>query len=180
MELTSVADGSRNTPGKILQVNHAGEFGAINIYRAQIAVARLTGAKHLGLLEEFLVHEKEHHRIFGAELKRRGIRRCPSLWLCGVGGFVLGLISGLLGKNSVLACTAAVETVVLKHLREQLQALEKLGDQAAYDAVAKIVKDEEEHQQAGMEARQECIFYRPYYNMISQCTEAVIWMGMRL
>jgi ubiquinone biosynthesis monooxygenase Coq7 len=30
-----------DTPKKILKVNHAGEFGAVNIYRSQLFVARI-------------------------------------------------------------------------------------------------------------------------------------------
>ena len=30
-----------DTPRKIVKVNHAGEFGAINIYRSQLLIARL-------------------------------------------------------------------------------------------------------------------------------------------
>jgi len=62
-----------------------------------------------------------------------------------MGGYILGLISGALRKNSILACTVAVEDVVIRHLQHQLNVLEEIGDQSAFDAVSKIVADERSH-----------------------------------
>jgi len=166
-------------PDRIMKVNHAGEFGAINIYRAQILIANLFRAGHAPLLREFLRHEKEHHRIFEDELRRRGARRCRSYLLCGLGGFVLGTVSGLLGRTSVLACTAAVESIVVRHLREQLAILEDHGDVAGCEAVNAIISDEEEHLKEGMGTNTACVFDAPYRKTISACTELVIWLGMR-
>ena len=181
MELTSTKpDGTTGTPGRILKVNHSGEFGAINIYRAQILVGSLYNAQHLPLLKEFLAHEKEHLAIFGSELEKRGIRRCKSYWLCGIGGYLLGLISALLGRKAVMACTAAVETVVLTHLEEQLSNLEAIGDMEAYQAVKSIIEDEKSHQEHGLSEQTECVFYKPFYHVVRFSTEAVIWLGMRL
>ncbi len=49
-----------DTPKKILKVNHAGEFGAVNIYRAQIFVAKAIRSIDPPLLESFLKDEKRH------------------------------------------------------------------------------------------------------------------------
>jgi demethoxyubiquinone hydroxylase (CLK1/Coq7/Cat5 family) len=40
--VSAVKEGERGTCSRIIKVNHAGEFGAVNIYRAQLMVARLT------------------------------------------------------------------------------------------------------------------------------------------
>ena len=40
-------------------------------------------------LSGFLAHERRHRDLFGAELARRGRRRCRSWHLCGLGGFAL-------------------------------------------------------------------------------------------
>lgn len=181
MELTNTkTDGTTGTPGRILKVNHAGEFGAINIYRAQIFIGSLYRAKHLPILRDFLAHEKTHLAIFGAELERRSIRRCRSFWLCGIGGFILGLVSAMLGRKGVMACTAAVETVVLVHLEGQLKALLAIEDKEAYQAVEKIVEDEKMHQEQGASEGTNSILYKPFYSAVGLSTEAVIWLGMRL
>lgn len=174
------ADVRGGIAGRILKVNHAGEFGAVNIYRAQIAVARLFQSRHRNMLEQFIAHEREHLAIFGRELERRGVRRCRSFWLCGAGGYLLGLFTGLLGRNTVMACTAAVETVVTGHLAAQLETLRAENDSAACHAVESILQDEEAHRDTAVEESRNGIFYRPLYRLVAVSTEFVIWLGMKL
>jgi Ubiquinone biosynthesis protein COQ7 len=76
---------------RVIKVNHAGEHGAVNIYRAQLLACWWRKSDLKSELREFLDHEKRHRAIFASELTRRGRPRCRSYWLCGVGGFVLGL-----------------------------------------------------------------------------------------
>ncbi len=173
-------DGQDRNAGRILKVNHAGEFGAVNIYRAQIAVARLFRAGHRDMLEQFVKHEREHLALFKRELERRGVRRCRSFWLCGIGGYALGLFTGLLGRNGVMACTAAVETVVTGHLAAQLEVLRAERDLAACRAVESILQDEETHRDIAVEESRNGILYRPLYRFVAASTEFVIWLGMKL
>lgn len=56
---------------RVLKVNHAGENGAVNIYRGQIFAARLTARDMLAELKEFKSHEENHRSIFCSELQRR-------------------------------------------------------------------------------------------------------------
>lgn len=161
-------------------MNHAGEFGAVNIYRAQILVSSLHRPSYRESLKAFLGHEKEHREIFAHELARRGVRRCISLPLCGAGGFLLGLVTALLGRRAINACTAGVETVVLNHLESQLDELDRIGDTAAYQAVASILADEREHQSHGAAEPDQSTLYRTVYRIAGASTEAVIAFGMRL
>src|SRR3546814_3149763 len=107
----------------LFRSNHAGEHGAICIYTGQIIMARLTARKMIHELMEFRTHEQRHRTIFRAELQRRGRRRCRRCWFCGVGGFVLGAVTGPLGANAIAATTVAVASVVLRHLEHQLANL---------------------------------------------------------
>ncbi len=107
MALYRDSTGKVDTAKKILKVNHAGEFGAINIYRSQIFVSRLLNRNLVPLLEEFLADEYRHLEIFWTEIQRRGGIKCKSYWLCGLGGWGLGLVSALLGKRGIMACTWA-------------------------------------------------------------------------
>jgi len=91
--------GKTDTPKKILKVNHAGEFGAENIYRAQIMVSKVLHKDYVPLLAEFLEDEKRHSEIFWLEIKHRNGVKCKIYWLCGLGGWVMGFISALLGKD---------------------------------------------------------------------------------
>lgn len=86
-----------------------------------------------------LTDEKRHLSIFWTEIQRRGGVKCKSYWLCGLGGWVTGFVSALFGKTGVMACTLAVESVVAKHLHEQLIYLKHRNDAQAYLAVNSIV-----------------------------------------
>ncbi len=86
-----------------MKVDHAGEHGAVNIYRAQLFACRWRRPDITSELREFLDHEMRHREIFAAELIRRGRPRCRSYHLCGLGGFALGLITGICGRASIAA-----------------------------------------------------------------------------
>jgi ubiquinone biosynthesis monooxygenase Coq7 len=165
---------------RILKVNHAGEHGAVNIYRGQRLVCFWRDAALKRELEEFHAHEQRHREIFAAELARRGLRRCRSYWLCGAGGMLLGLTTGICGRASIAAVTVAVESVVLRHLELQLVELDGV-DAAAHAAVASIVEDERaHHDRAAQEPRQGIFWPRLIRPAVSAVTEFVIWTGMKL
>jgi len=70
------------TVRQILRVNYAGEYGAIRIYGAQIALARLFHPKVAGFLEETVSHERRHAHAFRALMPARATRPCGAtpLW----------------------------------------------------------------------------------------------------
>lgn len=173
--LDSLDPGSR-----ILKVNHAGEHGAINIYSGQILMARFTARAMVDELKEFRLHEQRHRAIFGAELQRRGRRRCRSYWLCGGGGFVLGILTGLCGPHAIAATTVAVERVVLRHLEHQIIVLGH-RDPSAVAAIEAIIQDEKlHHDQSASHVHADGLWYKILSPIVSASTEAVIWLGMRL
>jgi 3-demethoxyubiquinol 3-hydroxylase len=173
------AKGSLDTAKKILKVNHAGEFGAINIYRAQILVARLVKREYVSLLEAFMADEQRHLNVFWQEIQRRNGVRCKSYWLCGLGGWFMGFLSSLFGKAGMMACTWAVESVVVNHLYHQLAYLKEKGDLAAYSVVHSILEDEENHRNIGYAESSKGFLFVPFRWMVSAFTEAVIRIGMR-
>ena len=170
---------SLDTPKKILKVNHAGEFGAINIYRAQILVGKLFRSDYVALLESFLEDEKRHLNIFWEEIQRRDGVKCKSYWLCGMGGWFMGLFSALFGRSGVMACTWAVESVVAEHLQNQLIYLEEKADLEAHTAVQSILNDEQNHRDLGEKEGGTKVLYAPLRFCISMFTEATIRFGMR-
>jgi ubiquinone biosynthesis monooxygenase Coq7 len=161
-------------------VNHAGEFGAVNIYRAQLLVARLIMPSLVPQLEEFIAHERRHLETFADVLRVRRIPRCKSYWFCGLGGFALGLLTSVFGRSGIMACTAAVETVVTGHLVEQLTFLESQGDWEGAAAVRSIVADEEEHKALGIAQGRDSPIFEPLGAVVAVATSSVIWLGMRL
>jgi 3-demethoxyubiquinol 3-hydroxylase len=165
---------------RALKVDHAGEHGAVNIYRGQLRACRYRDPALQRELEEFRRHEESHREIFAAELRRRGVRRCRSYHLCGFGGYILGFITGLCGRPSIAATTVAVERVVLRHLEAQLRDLRD-SDPDAYRAIKSIVRDEQDHHdRAALEKRRGIFWPRVLGPIVSASTEAVIWLGMHL
>jgi ubiquinone biosynthesis monooxygenase Coq7 len=165
---------------RILKVDHAGEHGAVNIYRAQILMARWTAPQLAPLLRHFLDHELGHGALFRDRLLARGVQRCHSYLLCGAGGWMLGLLTDLLGPSAIAAATYAVESVVLQRLREQQRQLETT-DPDAFDTVSRIMMEEQEHHDHGRDAMPSGAFWPPILTPIVRAsTEAAIWLGMRL
>ena len=164
---------------KMIKVDHAGENGAVNIYRAQKLIARLRAPSLLIELTHFQEHEEQHRKIFSAYLKDRDIRRCISYHLCGLGGFALGIFTGLIGKKAIFATTYAVENVVLEHLKHQMAYLDPV-DTAAYKCVNEIVIDEQEHHDHAHDNLDlDSKLSRLIIAIVKSCTEAVIKFGMR-
>ena len=172
--------GTLDTPKKILKVNHAGEFGAINIYRSQIMVSKVFMKDLVPLLNDFMEDEKRHMEIFWIEIQARNGIRCKSYWLCGLGGYFLGFISSLLGRRGIMACTWAVESVVINHLHNQVEYLKEKDDIAALNAVEEILEDEKNHRDTGFNrGGTSNIWYQPLRFLVSLFTESVIRFGMR-
>ncbi len=164
---------------RILQVDHAGENGAIWIYSGQIWLARLTAPHLLPELRAFREDEKRHRALFAAELARRGVRRCRSYLLCGLGGMVLGVLTGLCGARAISTTTVAVERVVLQHLQQQLAWLAG-RDAAAHATVADIVAEEQQHHDDAATSAGQGRLARWLASVVSGATETVIGVGMRV
>jgi 3-demethoxyubiquinol 3-hydroxylase len=165
---------------RVMKVDHAGEHGAICIYRAQRWFARWRAPDMVAELTGFLAHERRHRALFGAELARRGRRRCRSYHLCGLGGFVLGAVTGVFGRRAIAATTVAIETVVLRHMHEQVAAL-SASDRAAAETLRDVIADEQEHHDVSDRRLAPPGFWpRVVHPVVAVSTEAVIWLGMRL
>jgi 3-demethoxyubiquinol 3-hydroxylase len=165
---------------RIVKVDHAGEHGAVCIYSAQIAVSRWRSPRLVPELQQFLAHEQRHRRIFTEELARRGRSRCRSYHLCGLGGLILGLLTGLAGPQAIHATTAAIERVVLLHMTAQLAELAGIDGQA-HAALKVIIEDEQSHHdQAEAQKSAGNLWVRLIDPVVRVSTEVVIWLGMKL
>jgi len=165
---------------RIMKVDHAGEHGAVCIYRAQRWCARWRAPEMVPELGEFLEHERGHRAQFEAELHRRNKPRCRSYALCATGGFFLGIMTGLAGREAIATTTVAIEHVVLRHMREQVQALDTI-DQRAADMLRRIIVEEQQHHDHSVGRVGRRGLWSSVLNpLVTWSTEAVIWLGMRL
>jgi 3-demethoxyubiquinol 3-hydroxylase len=165
---------------RVMKVDHAGEHGAICIYLAQRRFARWRAPEMTAELDAFLAHERGHKALFGAELARRGRRRCRSYFWCGLGGFILGTLTGLAGRHAIAATTVAIERVVLRHMREQVTALEGFDLEATQTLGVIIAEEQEHHDLSAVRVGAGGFWPRVIDPVVAASTEAVIWLGMRL
>lgn len=164
---------------KMIKVDHAGENGAVNIYRAQHLVSRLRSPSLCPQLKEFQDHEESHREIFRTYLDASKIRPCISYHLCGIGGYALGFVTAIVGSSAIMATTYAVENVVLTHLHHQSDYL-KEADIPAYDCVERIIIDEQEHHDHAFENfDKDGGLSKLIVRIVKLCTESVIRFGMR-
>lgn len=164
---------------RVMKVDHAGEHGAVCIYRAQRFFAPWRAPDLVAELDGFLAHEQDHRACFFAELGRRGRSRCRSYHLCGGGGFLLGVATGLAGAKAVVATTVAIERVVLRHMRQQIEALTDI-DVAATALLRAILAEEQQHHDQSVARLSGSRWSRFIDPIVAASTEAVIWLGMRL
>ena len=110
---------------EILRVDHAGELGAVHIYRGQRAVlGQAPGhARVAGQLAEMEAHEAEHLARFDRLLTERRVRPTAMAPVWRLAGFALGAGTALLGEKAAHACTEAVETVIEEHYAGQIAEL---------------------------------------------------------
>lgn len=111
---------------RMLRVDHAGELGAVHIYRGQRAVlAAAPGHETVAAqLEQMEGHEARHLARFDALLNETRTRPTLLAPLWRAAGFALGAGTALLGEKAAHLCTDAVESVIEAHYAEQIAELE--------------------------------------------------------
>ena len=165
------------TIARIVRVNHAGEFGAIRIYGAQIAVARRLYKDCVPMLSEMLGHEIEHCALFRAAMPARKSRPCRIMQFWSLGGWLLGFVTALSGRRAIWACTAAVEAAVHRHLDDQLHFLAD-KDPELHALILSIREEELAHlDHAEAQLSGEDRFAKALRAVISLATNMLIWLS---
>lgn len=110
---------------EILRVDHAGEVGAVTIYRGQRAVFdRLPHkAETADTIRAMEAGEAGHLEAFSALLAEHRVRPTLLSPLWSAAGFGLGAATALLGEKAAMAATAAVEEVIEQHYAAQAEEL---------------------------------------------------------
>ncbi|MGE5565161.1 MAG: demethoxyubiquinone hydroxylase family protein [Parcubacteria group bacterium] len=119
------ASAPRRRLAEILRVDHAGELGAVHIYRGQRAVLDAARGKEraAGQLADMESHEADHLARFDALLNEHQVRPTLLAPFWRAAGFALGAGTALLGEKAAHACTEAVETVIEEHYAGQIAEL---------------------------------------------------------
>jgi 3-demethoxyubiquinol 3-hydroxylase len=160
---------------EMLRVDHAGEYGAVAIYRGQLAVfVRQHGKERIiGQLRGMAQEEQDHLDAFDKMLAAGHVRPTALSPVWNAAGFALGAATALLGEKAAHACTEAVETVIEEHYGDQVTELNAAGEDELAAKMAKFQEEEVAHKDlAAAEGAAEA----PGYPILS----AVIRTGCRL
>lgn len=140
---------SSNRRREMLRVDHAGEYGAVAIYRGQLAVfERQHGRERItGQLKEMAAQEQEHLDAFDKLLNAGSVRPTALSPVWNAAGFALGAATALLGEKAAHACTEAVETVIEEHYGDQITELEAVGEAELAAKMTKFRDEEVAHKE---------------------------------
>ena len=109
-----------------LRSDHAGETGAVYIYKGIAAVAKITNdSELLNLARSHGATESEHLELIESVLAKNLQSRLLVLWR--IAGWLIGAIPTLFGRGAVYATIAAVETFVEQHYQAQIDYLRTNG-----------------------------------------------------
>ncbi len=105
-----------------LRTDHAGETGAVMIYRGILAVSRDAAVRRFA--HEHFVTETQHLAAIEPLLPPRQRSRLLPLWRSA--GWLTGALPAMLGPRAVYATIEAVETFVDRHYSEQIESIDSL------------------------------------------------------
>jgi demethoxyubiquinone hydroxylase (CLK1/Coq7/Cat5 family) len=102
-----------------LRSDHAGETGAVAIYRGILAVSRDASVREFA--KRHVQTETRHLQLMEERLPRERRSRLLMLWR--FAGFITGALPALFGPRAVYVTIDAVETFVDRHYSAQIEAL---------------------------------------------------------
>ena len=162
---------------RMIRVDHAGEFGAVQIYRGQLAVLGHTATGET--IRHMHAQEEEHLARFNELVAENGVRPTVLAPVWSIAGYALGAATALLGEKAAMACTAAVEEVIDEHYARQAAALAKDGPQneELKTTIEKFRADEIAHRDTAIEHGAE---QAPGYRFLSETIKAGCRLAIKL
>jgi len=147
-------DAAAHTPQMVreLRSDHAGETGAVAIYRGIEAVAAWRGQPGLlAMAQRHRATEAEHLRLLCERLPPGQRSRLLGPWR--LAGWLTGALPALAGPRAVHATIAAVETFVDQHYQQQIEHLQRQGDPSGLlPLLRRCQADERDHQREAQAA----------------------------
>lgn len=125
----------------ILRVNHAGELGAQQIYKAQRKI--LGDDPDLVFMAE---QEIEHLKTFTKLMVENKVQPTTFQPLLHLLSYGMGAVTALMGKRAAHACTIAVEEVIVDHYQQQIDVLKEFPEHKnLLDTIQQFQKEEDHH-----------------------------------
>jgi 3-demethoxyubiquinol 3-hydroxylase len=160
----------------MVRVDHAGEYGATQIYRGQLDVL---GRRRSAEIRRMAETENRHLARFEELLHERRVRPTLLYPLWSATGYALGVATALLGERAALACTVAIEDVIDEHYQTQAGYLAD-ADPELRQTVLSFRDDEIAHRETALAQGAEAAFG---YDLISAAirtgSRVAIWLSTR-
>lgn len=135
-------------------------------------VIKSTGKSSVGpTIQHMWDQEKEHRKKFEDLIIKHRVRPTALIPLWNVAGFVLGAGTAMMGQKAAMACTVAVETVIVEHYNEQLRSLMENNEgnvnKELLETIQKFRDEEQEHHDTGIDhGAEQAPFYQALTNVI--------------
>lgn len=142
---TAPGTAANSEVAEMIRVDHAGEYGAMCIYRGQLAILERRAADRntVAAVRRMAEQEARHLDSFERLINERKVRPTALSPLWQVAGYALGAGTALLGSRAAMACTVAVEEVIDEHYGKQIK---RLGhDPSLRRSVRRFQADERAH-----------------------------------
>ena len=170
----------RRRLARMIRVDHAGEFGAQQIYAGQLAV--LGDSATADDLEHMRAQEVAHLRHFEKLMVDRRVRPTVLHPLWQAAGFALGAGTALMGEKAAMACTIAVEEVIDEHYAQQINELRAdPAERELADDLERFRQEEADHRDlATARGGTETAGYGLLRGVIRRGCKTAIWLSERL
>ena len=166
-----------------LRSDHAGELGAVWIYRGLLATSRDAGVREFA--RRHAATEQTHLDKISALLPWPQRSRLLPAWR--VAGFLTGALPGLFGPRAVYATIAAVETFVDQHYQHQIDKLTNRPEHAALlELLLQCQHDECEHRdeatalEGALHSKPKGILIRVWCALVGKGSAAAVALARRL
>ncbi|KAJ1790773.1 ubiquinone biosynthesis monooxygenase Coq7 [Coemansia sp. RSA 2399] len=169
---------------RFIRINQAGETAAVTIYKGQMAVLGRGDPELKTLLAHMRDQEVVHLETMDRHVVDFKVRPTVLQPVAAAGGYVLGVVSALLGVRSAMTCTEAVETKIGAHYNDQLRDLHALQHAELDDlkrSIAKCRDEELEHLDTAVDhGARMAPLYRLQFELIKGGCGVAIWLCARI
>lgn len=128
--------------------------------------------------------EKVHKAEFDRLMVKYRARPTALLPFWNLAGFALGAGTALLGEKAAMACTVAVESVIVEHYNDQLRQMmddPKFKDHELLEIVTRFRNEEQEHHDIGLEeGAEQAPFYKALTDVIKFGCKTAIKIAERV
>ena len=173
---------TRARMAEMLRVDHAGEFAAVHIYRAQRAVleGRKGKAAIAADLTEMEGHEAVHLARFEALLTENRVRPTAMIPLWKLAATALGAGTALISEKAAHACTEVVESVIEQHYADQIEEVRDRDPELAAELTRFREEELAHHDHAIAHGSREAPGYRLLSSVIKVGCKAAIKISERI